>query len=71
MYQPTDAAIEEQFAGGDDDEEAAVVTTVCELPARVWEGLWDTLIYEDDIKSRLLNYIYATLVFSDAEVNCK
>jgi hypothetical protein len=72
VYQPTDGAIEEQFAsGGDDDDEAAVVTTVCELPSRVWEGLWDTLVYEDDIKTRLLDYIYATLLFSDANVDRK
>ncbi|CAE6531253.1 unnamed protein product [Rhizoctonia solani] len=70
VYQPTDGPIEDQFAsGGDDDDEAIVVTTVCELPARVWEGLWDTLIYEDDIKTRLLDYIYATLVFSDANID--
>ncbi|CAE6433142.1 unnamed protein product [Rhizoctonia solani] len=70
VYQPTDGPIEDQFAGGGDDEdEAVVVTTVCELPARVWEGLWDTLVYEDDIKSRLLNYIYATLIFSDANID--
>ncbi|KAG8716232.1 hypothetical protein FRC11_006626 [Ceratobasidium sp. 423] len=70
VYQPTDGPIEDQFAsGGDDDDEAVVVTTICELPSRVWEGLWDTLIYEDNIKSRLLDYIYATLVFSDANID--
>lgn len=70
VYQPMDAAFEDQFAsGGGDDDETAVVATVCELPARVWEGLWDTLVYEDDIKTRLLDYIYATLVFSDANVD--
>ncbi|CAE6411844.1 unnamed protein product [Rhizoctonia solani] len=70
VYQPTDGPTEDQFAsGGDDDDEAVVVTTVCELPARVWEGLWDTLVYEDDIKSRLLNYIYATQIFSDANID--
>ncbi|CAE6522599.1 unnamed protein product [Rhizoctonia solani] len=70
VYQPTDGPIEDQFASaGDDDDEAVVVTTVCELPSRVWEGLWDTLIYEDDIKTRLLDYIYATLVFSDANID--
>lgn len=29
-----------------------------------------SLVYPDDIKPRLLNYIYATLVLSDAEVDC-
>jgi len=29
----------------------------------------DSLIYPDDVKSKLLNYIYATLVFSDAGID--
>lgn len=29
----------------------------------------DSLIYPDDIKARLLNYIYSTLLFSDADVD--
>lgn len=30
-----------------------------------------SLVYPDDIKPRLLNYIYATLVLSDAQVDCE
>ncbi|KAG9104710.1 hypothetical protein FRC06_011604 [Ceratobasidium sp. 370] len=70
VYQTVDSGFEDQFANaGEDGEEAPVVATVCELPSRVWEGLWDTLVYEDDIKSRLLSYIYATLLLSDANVD--
>jgi hypothetical protein len=70
VYQTVDSGFEDQFAnGGDDSDEPPVVATICELPSRVWEGLWDTLVYEDDIKSRLLNYIYATILFSDAKVD--
>lgn len=29
------------------------------------------LVYPDDIKPKLLNYIYATLVLSDADVDCE
>ncbi|KAH9938420.1 P-loop containing nucleoside triphosphate hydrolase protein [Fomitopsis serialis] len=43
--------------------------SVCELPALAWEGLWESLIYSDDIKSKLLDYIYATVIFSDADVD--
>jgi hypothetical protein len=42
-----------------------------ELPNRHWEGLWESLLYPDDIKSNLLNYIYTTVVFSNAGVDCK
>ncbi|KZW04426.1 AAA-domain-containing protein [Exidia glandulosa HHB12029] len=41
----------------------------CELPNRAWETLWDTLIYDDDVKAQLINYLYATLIFSDADVD--
>ncbi|KAG8699357.1 hypothetical protein FRC08_005362 [Ceratobasidium sp. 394] len=70
VYQTVDSGFEDQFASaGEDGDEVPVVATVCELPSRVWEGLWDTLVYEDDIKSRLLSYIYATLLLSDANVD--
>ncbi|QRV72868.1 AAA family ATPase [Ceratobasidium sp. AG-Ba] len=70
VYQTVDSGFEDQFAsGGEEGDEAPVIATVCELPSRVWEGLWDTLFYEEDIKSRLLSYIYATLLLSDANVD--
>lgn len=47
-----------------------MAATVCELPSRMWDGLWDSLIFSDDTKSRLLDYIYATVLFSDADVDC-
>ncbi len=73
VYQPTDAdAFEELTSGsgrGDDDQ--IMAASACELPSMSWEGLWESLIYSDDIKSKLLDYIYATVVFSDADVDCK
>lgn len=48
-----------------------MAASVCELPSLSWEGLWESLIYSDDIKSKLLDYIYATVVFSDADVDCE
>ncbi len=41
------------------------------LPNEELEGIWESLFYEGDIKAKLLNYIYATLAFSDANVDCK
>ncbi|PIL36790.1 transporter [Ganoderma sinense ZZ0214-1] len=71
VYQPTDAdAFEELTSGsgrGEDDQ--IMAATACELPSSSWEGLWESLIYSDDIKSKLLDYIYATVVFSDADVD--
>ncbi|KAG8969984.1 hypothetical protein FRC03_012437 [Tulasnella sp. 419] len=70
VYQPNDApAFEEFTTGSKSDGDEVMAATVCELPCRAWEGLWDSLIYPDDIKPRLLNYIYATLIFSDKDVD--
>ena len=40
-----------------------------DLPCKEIEGLWDSLFYEENVKSRLLDYIYATVGFSDAGVD--
>ncbi|KAJ3513330.1 hypothetical protein NLJ89_g3008 [Agrocybe chaxingu] len=72
VYQPSDDDAFEEFSnssgsrGEDDDTMAA---SVCELPNRNYEGLWDSLIYAGDIKMKLLDYIHATLVLSDANVD--
>lgn len=73
VYQPSDADAFEELAngGGSSDSEEVMAASVCELPSLAWEGLWESLIYADDIKSRLLDYIYATVVFSDADVDCE
>lgn len=72
VYQPSDADAFEEFAsGGRGDGEEVMAASVCELPSLAWEGLWESLIYTDDIKSKLLDYIYATVVFSDADVDCE
>lgn len=69
VYQPSESNSFDEFTttGEDDDTTAA---SVCELPNRNWEGLWDSLIYADDIKMKMLDYIHATLVLSDANVDC-
>jgi hypothetical protein len=47
-----------------------MAATVCELPNTKMEGLWDSLIFEANVKVKLLNYIHATLVLSDADIDC-
>ncbi|ESK97475.1 thyroid receptor-interacting protein 13 [Moniliophthora roreri MCA 2997] len=73
VYQPSEGDDYQEFSnmGGDGagDGDDTMAATVRELPCRAWEGLWESLIYEDDVKIKLLDYIQATLVFSDAEVD--
>lgn len=72
VYQPCESDAFEEFSNStNEDDDETMAATVRELPNRSWEGLWDSLIYEDNIKLKLLDYIHATLVFSDAEVDCK
>jgi hypothetical protein len=52
-----------------DGEEEVMAATDLVLPSTMWEGLWESLIYPDDIKMRLLDYIYTTIVFSDAGID--
>jgi hypothetical protein len=73
VYQPADTDSFEEFtnsSGTRQDDDETMAATVCELPNRGLEGLWSSLIYADDIKMKLLDYIHATLVFSDANVDC-
>jgi SpoVK/Ycf46/Vps4 family AAA+-type ATPase len=39
------------------------------LPSKDFQGLWNSLIFDDDIKSNLLDYISSSLLFSDKKVN--
>ena len=74
VYQPSDGDTFEEFsnsAGAKDDDDDTMAASICELPNRGWDGLWDSLIYADDIKMKLLDYIHATLVLSDAKVDCE
>jgi hypothetical protein len=69
VFQPYSDDSYDEYTGGGDDEEV-VSATVCELPSRGLEGLWESLIYSDGVKSKLLDYIYATISFGDAGVDC-
>ncbi|KAF8583975.1 P-loop containing nucleoside triphosphate hydrolase protein [Ramaria rubella] len=72
VYQPSEDDPSEEMTGAmgsDAQGEEVMAASVCDLPSRALEGLWDSLIYPEGIKSKLLNYIYATLVFSDADVD--
>ncbi|XP_054847681.1 pachytene checkpoint protein 2 homolog isoform X1 [Eublepharis macularius] len=39
------------------------------LPTAEFHGLWESLIYDDEVKSDLLDYVTTTLLFSDRNVD--
>ena len=40
-----------------------------QLPARQFHGLWESLVYDTEIKLRLLQYAFSALLFADRRVN--
>ena len=71
VYQPTEGSTYEKMSVNPSDPgEEFTAGTMSELPSKELEGLWESLFYADEVKSRLLNYIYATVGFSDANVDC-
>lgn len=69
VFQPYPDDTYDETTGGSDGEEEVVSATVTEMPSRSLEGLWESLIYSDGVKAKLLDYIYATILFSDAGVD--
>lgn len=61
-----DDAIEDIDTIGDEE-----VTTSQQwvLPVRSLDGLWDSLIYESQLKEKLLRYIYTSIELSNYGVN--
>jgi len=73
VYKPLNGDAFEEFSnssGARSEDDDTTAASVCELPNRSYEGLWDSLIYAGNIKMKLLDYIHATLILSDAGVDC-
>lgn len=72
VFQPSENSAYERLATNPSDaNEEYSAGTLSELPSRELEGLWESLFYDGDVKSSLLNYIQATISLSDANVDCK
>lgn len=59
VYQPSDGDDDEEFSNGakDGDGDEVMAASACELPRMGWDGLWDSLVYSDNIKLKLLEYV--------------
>lgn len=79
VYCPSRAFIVDSFsaaapedhdsADGQGEDSDVMAATVAQLPSLALEGIWDNLIYEDDVKLRLLNYTNSTQLFGDKAVD--
>ena len=79
IYCPSQAFVVDSFSAappgesgeaepGSEDSDV-MAATVAMLPSVALEGIWDNLIYEDDVKTRLLNYIQSTQMLGDKQVD--
>ena len=66
-----DEEVAEETAGADADEDGSVAFQMFLLPAREFDGLWETLLYENDIKERLLRYVGTAMRFSEMGIDSR
>ncbi|OCF41656.1 hypothetical protein I317_04567 [Kwoniella heveanensis CBS 569] len=71
IYRANESDDLEEFSADfdDDDEEKVTAASMRVLPSLELDGIWDTLVYADDLKTRLLNYIYSTIHFSELQID--
>ncbi|RIB12085.1 P-loop containing nucleoside triphosphate hydrolase protein [Gigaspora rosea] len=65
VYQLNEDDVVEEYQ----EEENVLTANYWDLPARALDGLWDNLIFDENIKIRLLDYVYTTILFADRNVN--
>ncbi|XP_003204753.1 pachytene checkpoint protein 2 homolog [Meleagris gallopavo] len=53
----------------EEENEDIVAANHWVLPAAEFHGLWESLIYDTEVKSHLLDYVTTTLLFSDRNVD--
>lgn len=67
VYQPIACEQDDLSTGNTKDD--VIAATVTELPCIEWDTLWDSLIYDSNVKPHLLNYLYSTFILSEANVD--
>ncbi|KAK7584322.1 hypothetical protein V9T40_005285 [Parthenolecanium corni] len=60
---------EEFNAGADGDSESVSVANYCVLPHVSCDGLWESLIFDNNIKESLLEYAITSMIFSQHKVD--
>ncbi|KAL1528524.1 hypothetical protein AB1Y20_009867 [Prymnesium parvum] len=55
----------------DDDEDSNIAFSMWTLPSLEFDGLWESLIYDEDVKPKLLRYVSAAMRFSELGVDSR
>jgi hypothetical protein len=66
VYQLNDEAYAEEMV---DEQEEIPACKQWMLPSVEFDQQWDSLVFDDNIKSNLLEYAHTTMLFSDKNVN--
>ena len=66
VYQLNDEACAEEMV---DEQEDIPACKQWMLPSLEFDQQWDSLVFDDNIKSNLLEYAHTTMLFSDKNVN--
>ncbi len=53
----------------EEKEDQVAAATHWQLPSAEFHGLWETLVYDSDVKLQLLNFVQTTMLFSDRHVD--
>uniref|UniRef100_A0ACB8FTP7 Pachytene checkpoint protein 2 n=1 Tax=Sphaerodactylus townsendi TaxID=933632 RepID=A0ACB8FTP7_9SAUR len=53
----------------EEEDENIIAANHWALPTAEFHGLWESLVYDNEVKSDLLDYVTTTLLFSDRNVN--
>ena len=65
VYKLSEEGMAEEF----DDSGEATTASHWVLPAKEFDGMWDSLIYDSSIKSNLVNYVQVAMQLADAGVD--
>lgn len=57
VYQPTESDEFEEFTSGKSDGEDVMAATVCELPCRAWEGLWERYVASQSVNISSVQFL--------------
>jgi hypothetical protein len=69
VFQMSEEGPSEEGTEGEDGGESVTACTQWVLPALEFKGMWDSLIYEAEIKNHLLEYTSTAMLFSDKHVD--
>lgn len=67
VHQLYDDEVAEEAA--DDGEESTIAFSMWTLPSLEFDGLWESLLYEEEVKPKLLRYVSTAMRFSELGVD--